>query len=80
MTDLHEHEFKKNNFKIVIAYLEDLKPFADVDYTNLVKNNNDGTVYYTLSIYDYRKVYSKSLLDGYRRSKNNNKDKRKIDF
>ncbi|TKC19026.1 hypothetical protein [Robertmurraya kyonggiensis] len=80
LTDLQEHEFKKDNFKVGIAYIEDLKPFADVDYTNLVKNDNDGGVYYRLSISDYRKVYSKSLLGGYRRNKYNNKDKRKLDF
>lgn len=35
MVDLHEHEFRKTNTKIGIAYIEDLKPFADIDYKNL---------------------------------------------
>ncbi|RTR34009.1 hypothetical protein EKG37_07295 [Robertmurraya yapensis] len=80
LTDLHEHEFRKAEFKIGIAYLEDLRLFADVDYKSLLKNVDDRAVYYTLSISDYKKVYSKSLLDGYRRNKNNNKDQRKLDF
>lgn len=35
LVDLHEHEFRKTNTKIGIACIEDLKPFADVDYNNL---------------------------------------------
>lgn len=35
MVDLQEHEFRKTNTKIGIAYIEDLRPFADVDYNTL---------------------------------------------
>ncbi|MGC8260903.1 hypothetical protein ACP2W8_15085 [Bacillus subtilis] len=80
MVDLHEHEFKKTNTKIGIAYIEDLKPFADVDYNNLEVFEDGGAKYHLLTIDDYLKVYKKSLLDGYRRTKKNYKDQRKINI
>ncbi|MCY8199190.1 hypothetical protein MOC25_05715 [Bacillus subtilis] len=80
MVDIHEHEFKKTNTKIGIAYIEDLKPFADVDYNNLEVFEDGGAKYHLLTIDDYLKVYKKSLLDGYRRRKKNHKDQSKINI
>lgn len=60
MVDLHEHEFKKTNTKIGISYIEDLKPFADVDYNNLEIFEDGGAKYHLLTIDDYLKIY-KSL-------------------
>ncbi|AUZ26544.1 hypothetical protein C1T28_08290 [Bacillus subtilis] len=80
MVDLHEHEFRKTNIKVGIAHIEDLKPFADVDYKNLEIFEDDGAKYHLLTIDDYLKVYHKSLLDGYRRTKKNNKDQIKINI
>ncbi|MDP4525127.1 hypothetical protein [Bacillus halotolerans] len=80
MVDLHEHEFRKTNTKVGIAYIEDLKPFADVDYNNLEIFEDGGAKYHLLTIDDYLKVYNKSLLDGYRRTKKNNKDQIKINI
>ncbi|MBR0018649.1 hypothetical protein FE205_20525, partial [Bacillus subtilis] len=62
MVDLHEHEFKKTNTKIGISYIEDLKPFADVDYNNLEIFEDGGAKYHLLTIDDYLKIYKKSLL------------------
>ncbi|MGP4040957.1 hypothetical protein ACTWP4_13825 [Gracilibacillus sp. D59] len=78
LIDLHEHEFERDNVKIGISYYEDLKNFADIDYKNLKKHDCSGAMYYTLSIGEYLKVYNRSVLDGYRRTKNNNKDQSKI--
>lgn len=36
--------------------------------------------YYLLTINEYLKVYNRSLKDGYRRTKNNNKDLKKIEI
>lgn len=78
LVDLSEHEFKNNDTKVGIAFIEDLKPFADVDYTRLELIEDNEAAYYSLSISDYIKVYNKSLLDGYRRAKNNSKDESKL--
>lgn len=80
LIDIREHEFKKDRIKIGVAFIEDLKQFADVEYNNLEKIDDNGATYYTLSISEYIKVYNKSLLDGYRRTKNNNKDLNKLEI
>lgn len=78
LVNLHEHEFRKDRIKIGIAYVEDLKPFADVDHNSLKVVEGHEAVYYSLTVSDFLKVYNKSLLDGYRRTKNNNKDQCKL--
>ena len=79
LIDLHEHEFNKNGITIAFASEEDLLPFADIDYTKLEVIQDMGN-YKTLRIDDYLKVYEKSLIDGYRKIKNDNKDQIKIEI
>ena len=79
LVDLQEREFEKNGLKIAFAFVEDLFPFAQVDYTSLKVVNKEGIKYKTLSLEDYLKVYSKSVNDGYRCTKNNSKDIEKIE-
>lgn len=78
LVDIHEHEFMKNEIKVGIAFIEDLKPFANIDYNHLKTIEDNGAIYHMLSISDYLKVYQKSSLDGYRRTKNNHKDQEKV--
>lgn len=78
MVNLQEHEFVKNDITIGFAFTEDLLEFANVDYTNLNEFEDNGSEYYLLTITDYVNVYNKSLQDGYRRTKNNNKDLKKV--
>ena len=80
LIDLSEHEFQKEDIKIGFAYTEDLLDFAAVDYKNLERVEENGAYYHLLTVTDYLKVYSKSFQDGYRRTKNNNKDLRKLEF
>lgn len=80
LVNLQEHEFIKNDIKVGFAFMEDLLVFAEVDYTSLNVFEDTDSQYYFLNISDYIKVYSKSLQDGYRRTKNNNKDLNKIDI
>ncbi|TDL30867.1 hypothetical protein E2R51_16180 [Jeotgalibacillus sp. S-D1] len=78
MTDLHEHEFRKEKIKIGIAYMEDLLPFAGVNFNLLAFTEDSGAHYYTLTVSDYINVYSQSWKDGYRRTKNSGKDEKKL--
>ncbi len=80
LVDIHEHEFMKNEIKVGIAFIEDLKPFANIDYNHLKTIEDNGAIYHVLSISDYLQVYKKSSLDGYRRTKNNHKDQQKIEI
>ncbi|WP_213167747.1 hypothetical protein [Alkalicella caledoniensis] len=50
-----------------------------MDYDCLEVHENQGARYKLLSIEDYLKVYSKSVVDGYRSANNNNKDNHKIE-
>jgi hypothetical protein len=77
--DAHEHEFHKNDIKIAFASEESLILFADVDYMELQVVYDIGT-YKILRREEYMKVYTKSLTDGYRKTKNNGKDQVKIEI
>ncbi|WP_244209185.1 hypothetical protein [Paenibacillus ferrarius] len=77
--DLREHEFHKEGTKLAFAFVEDLADFADVDYKGLELIEQNGVRYQSLSLEDFLRVYSKSIKDGYRRTKNNNKDATKIE-
>ncbi len=78
LLDLNEHEFIRDGLKLAFSFEEDLLPFAGVDYNNLCIKDTQGVKFKSLSIEEYLKVYSKSVTDGYRRTKNNNKDNDKI--
>ena len=78
LVDVAEHEFMKNDCKIGFAFIEDLATFAEVDYKSLERFEDHGANYFLLTISDYHKVYTKSLQDGYRRTKSNSKDLQKL--
>jgi hypothetical protein len=80
LVDLHEHEFVSGKSKIGIGYEEDLMPFAGIDYAQLAQKSSAKATYKYLSLMQYLAVYSKSLTDSYRASKNNQKDQLKIDL
>jgi len=75
-----EHEFVYQNYKIGIAFEEDLFPFAKVSHKNLNVVSDGGANYKTLGIDQYKKIYEVSKNDSYRSEKNNKKDLRKIEL
>ncbi|MCH5297785.1 MAG: hypothetical protein J1E85_08955 [Ruminococcus sp.] len=76
--DLHEHAFSKDNVSVAFAAIESLKPFADVDISNIPIVNENGIQYCLLELQDYLKVYTASSKDGYRVNKKNKQDGEKI--
>ncbi|MFC5449516.1 hypothetical protein [Paenibacillus aestuarii] len=76
--DLREHEFHKSGIKLAFTFMEDLADFAGVDYRTLETMEMSGVKYHILQVDDFLKVYTRSLSDSYRRTKNNNKDANKI--
>ena len=80
LIDLHEHEFRKDDITIGFSFTEDLVAFANVDYQSLHVYEDSGTTYHLLTIADYFKIYSTSLQDGYRRTRNNSKDLKKVEI
>lgn len=80
LVNVREREFHNGDNQIGFSFVEDLKDFADIDYRNLKKTDDGGAEYFVLSAADYLKVYAKSAEDGYRRTKNNQKDIQKIEY
>ncbi|MDN7243051.1 hypothetical protein QWY14_14700 [Planococcus sp. N028] len=78
LIDMDEHEFQKEDNKIGFSFIEDLKGFAGVDDQALTLVEEEGASYYRLSLADYIKVYQRSSQDGYRRTKNDQKDLEKL--
>lgn len=78
LADLREHEFYNGETQVGFSFIEDLKSFADIDYLKLALVEDGAAAYYRLSAADYFKVYEKSSQDGYRRSKNDQKDLKKL--
>ncbi|TWT02528.1 hypothetical protein [Planomicrobium sp. CPCC 101079] len=79
LIDLTEHEFQKADVKLGFSFTEDLKDFAGVDDKKLEAVVEEGAYYYQLSPGAYLKVYRHSSRDGYRRTKNNDKDLEKLE-
>lgn len=75
---MHEHAFSKDNVSVAFAAIESLKPFADVDISNIPIVNENGIQYFLLELQDYLKVYTASSKDGYRVNKKNKQDGEKI--
>ncbi|WLR41798.1 hypothetical protein LC087_13205 [Bacillus carboniphilus] len=78
LVDLHEHKFANERFEVGFAFEEDLLPFAGVNDKGLDVLKDSDAFYRLLTVRDYLKVYRKSSIDGYRKTKNNGKDLKKI--
>lgn len=76
--DLHEHAFRRHGASVAFASLESLAPFAGVDVDAIPVIGHGAIRYRLLELPDYLKVYSASLLDGYRRKRKD--DRHKIDL
>lgn len=80
LVNLREREFQNGEIQIGFSFAEDLKDYAEIDYRNLKGAEDGGAEYFMLSAEDYLKVYTKSSQDGYRRTKNDQKDLEKLKF
>lgn len=80
LVDLHEHKFVNGKFEIGFSFEEDLWQFAGVNYKELKEFSVNGVSYRVLSVEEYLRVYKRASKDGYRRTKNNNKDIQKIEL
>lgn len=80
LVDLHEHEFNNGIVTVAFAFEEDLFGFAGVDHRGFEVVTHAECRYRQLSLRDFLKVYTASLKDGYRRTKNNNKDGQKLEL
>ena len=76
--DPHEHAFLKENVSIAFASLESLEEFAGIDIAKIPEIRYNNICYLLLDLEDYKKVYTASSQDGYRKDKKHKNDAEKI--
>lgn len=86
LTDLHEHFFQKGEIEVNFSAIDgvggipSLEVFADIDVREIPIMETDGAFYKLMTLEQYFKVYSRSLVDNYRADKSDHKDQNKIDI
>ena len=78
LVDLHEHEFLYGRYKIAFSFIEDLIEFAEIFEKDIEIIEDKEIKYKILDLYQYLRVYERSINDNYRKEKNNSKDFNKI--
>lgn len=76
--DLHEHAFSRDGISVAFASLESLAPFAGIEIAKIPMVRYNEACYLLLDLEDYRKVYTTSSRDGYRKDKKNKDDSAKL--
>ena len=80
LIDEHEHTFEKAGIKYSYASIENLEPFANITLGDMELVKRGDTLFKTLSLEHYLKVYETSSQDGYRINKKEKKDTEKINL
>ncbi len=80
LTDVHEHEFRKNGICAEYGSIDSLAQFAGISETELELIDSDGIRFRVPSLKQFLCIYQASSKDSYRNDKNNNKDFAKIDW
>lgn len=76
--DPHEHAFLIENVSIAFASVESLEEFAGIDIAKIPEIRYNNICYLLLDLEDYKKVYTASSRDGYRKDKKHKNDAEKI--
>ena len=76
--DPHEHAFSGDGICVAFAGLESLAPFAGIEIEKIPMLRYNDICYLLLDLEDYRKVYTASSFDGYRKDKKNKDDSAKL--
>ncbi len=76
--DLHEHAFSRDGIQVAFGELESLAPFAGINVEKIPTVRYNDICYLLLDLEDYRKVYTASSFDGYRKDKKNKDDSAKL--
>ena len=78
--DLHEHAFVKDSISTAFAFLESLEDFAGIEIAKITEIRYNNICYLLLDLEDYKKVYTASSRDGYRKDKKHKNDAQKIEL
>lgn len=80
LTDVHEHEFRKNGISVEFGAIDSLYDFAGIHETDIRLAPCDDMIFRVPSLDQFLKIYLASSKDSYRNDKNNNKDFAKIEW
>lgn len=78
LTNEREHTFCKDGFAYSYASVEELEDFAGISVCEIRQFTENGVAFRLLSLEQYRKVYTASAKDGYRREVRQKKDGEKL--
>ena len=76
--DEHEHAFMKDGVSAAFASIESLADFAGIEIAKIPVLHYNEICYLLLDLQDYRKVYTASSTDGYRKDKKHKNDAEKL--
>lgn len=80
LTDVHEHEFKKNDLCVQYGAIDSLCDFAGIHESDIDIELFDDIRFRVPNLEQFLKIYTASSKDSYRNDKNNNKDFKKIEW
>lgn len=80
LADEREHTFQKADIAYAYASAEELEAFAGISVQELSRQEQEGVLFYLLSLEQYEKVYMTSAQDGYRREVRQKKDGEKLEL
>ena len=80
ITDVHEHEFKKDNICVQYGTINSLYDFAGIHETDLKIESYDEITFRVPNLRQFLAIYNASSKDSYRNDNNNNKDFKKIEW
>lgn len=78
LSDEREHTFRKDGLAYSYAPIEELEGFASIPVHEIRQYTKNGVAFRLLSLEQYRRVYTASAKDGYRREVRQKKDGGKI--
>ena len=80
LVDLQEREFRRGDTSVAFSDFEELNDFVGIEFESIEILKESDIEFLLLNEEQYLKVYSKSILDSYRKDKNNGKDLMKIEI
>lgn len=80
LTDVHEHEFRKDGFCVEFGAIDSLYDFAGISESDIERVQVDRAEFRVPSLRQFLSIYQASSKDSYRNDKNNNKDFEKIEW
>ena len=77
LTDIHEHEFQKDDLSVEFGSIDSLPDFAGVSESDIELIHLENITFRVPNLEQFLSIYKASSQDSYRNEHNNNKDFKK---